>query len=225
MTTKTRHHLLLGIALALAGVGMARAQVAGATSLGATTTETQQVVSGWSARQSILGRSVYDASGDRIGKALDLIVGTDKRVSHLIVGTGAAVGAAEHLVAVPAARVQVQGARIVLPEANRQTLASQPAFLYAPITRTQSSVVDRAQKDVDKARQAIARLERKSAQGGAEARERADGQVLELRQNQQAVEDRIADMDGADAAQWTAREAEVAQASQRLRSAIRRASM
>lgn len=223
--TKTRHQLVLGIALALAGVGGAGAQVAGSTSLGATTTETQQVVTGWSARQSILGRSVYDASGDRIGKALDLIVGTDKRVSHLIVGTGAAVGAAEHLVAVPAAGVRVQGGRIVLPEASRQTLASQPAFLYAPITRTQSSVVDRAQKDVDKAQKVIAQLERKSAQGGTGARERADGQIFELQQNQQAVEDRIADMDVAEAAQWKAREAEVAQASQRLRSALRRVSM
>jgi hypothetical protein len=119
----------------------------------------------------------------------------------------------------------MRGARIVLPEATRQTLASQPAFLHAPITRTQSSIADRAQQEVDKARQAIVQLERKSAQSSGEAKARADRQILELRQNQKATEDKLAEMDIAGAAQWQAVEAELGQASARLRSALRKASI
>lgn len=216
--------LAAALALALAGAGPAGAQVAGATRLGTATTETEQAVMGWSVKQSILGRPLYNASGERLGKVLDLIVGNDKRVSFVIVDTGGTLRTAGHLVAVPAAQLQVRGARLVLPDAARQTLAMQPAFVHAPITRTQSSVVARAQQDVDRARQAIAQLERRSAQSSAGAKVRIDRQILALQQGQQAVEDKVTEMDTAGAAQWQAVEAEVGRASARLRSAIRNAS-
>jgi sporulation protein YlmC with PRC-barrel domain len=220
----TPHIAALGVALALAGTGPASAQVAGATRLGTTVTEAEQVVTGWSVRQSILGRPLYNASGERLGKALDLIVDNDKRVSFVIVDTGGTLRTTEHLVAVPAAQLQVHGARLVLPDAARHTLAMQSAFVHAPITRTQSSVVERAQQDVDRARQAITQLERKAEQSSGEARARTDRQILSLRQSQKAVEDKVTEMDTAGAAQWQAVEAEIGQASARLRSAIRNAS-
>lgn len=220
----TPHIAVLAAALALAGSGPVGAQVAGATRLGTTVTETEQAVMGWSVKQSILGRPLYNASGERLGKAADLIVGSDKRVSFVIVDTGGTPRTAEHLVAIPAAQLQVRGARLVLPDAARQTLAMQHAFVHAPITRTQSSVVERAQKDVDRARQAIAQLERRSAQNSGEAKVRIDRQILVLQQSQQAVEDKVTEMDRSGAAQWQAVEAEVGQASARLRSAIRNAS-
>jgi len=220
----TPHIAVLAVALALAGAGPAGAQVAGATRLGTTVTETEQAVMGWSVKQSILGRPLYNASGERLGKAADLIVGSDKRVSFVIVDTGGTQRTADHLVAVPAAQLQVRGARLVLPDAARQTLAMQPAFVHAPITRTQSSVVERAQQDIDRARQAIARLERRSAQSSGEAKARTDRQILVLQQSRQAVEDKVAEMDTAGAAQWQAVEAEIGHASARLRSAIRNAS-
>jgi hypothetical protein len=210
---------VLGMALALAST--AGAQVAGTRRLGSTTAETEQVIAGWSAKQSILGRPVYNASGDTLGKALDLIVGTDKHVTFLIVVTGNPLGASRRLVAVPAAQLQVHGSRLVLPDTDRLSLAAQPAFVHAPITRAQSTIVEQAQKDVDRARQTIARLERISAHRSAESRVDLELQILELRQRQQVVEDKMAEMEAADAAQWQAVEAEVGQASARLRSAIR----
>ncbi|MDQ0036874.1 sporulation protein YlmC with PRC-barrel domain [Variovorax boronicumulans] len=222
--TTTPQIAVLGVALAFAGAGPADAQVAGATRLGTTVTETEQAVMGWSAKQSILGRPLYNASGERLGKVLDLIVGNDKRVSFVVVDTGRTLRTAEHLVAVPSAQLQVRGARLVLPDAAHQTLAMQPAFVHAPITRTQSSVVERAQQEVDRARQAVAQLERRSAQSSGEAKVRIDRQILVLQQSQQAVEDKVTEMDRAGAAQWQAVEAEVGQASARLRSAIRNAS-
>lgn len=223
---KMRHRIAaLCTVLTLVGSGGTGAQVAGATRLGATTTETEQVIAGWSAKQSILGRPVYNASGERLGKALDLIVGTDKRVTFLIVETLGTMQTHKHLVAVPAVQLQVRGGRLVLPDADRQALASQPAFLHAPITRTQSAVVDQAMQEVDKAGRAIAQLERNAAQDGSDAKARTDQQIRELRQNQKAVEDKVAEMDAAGAAQWQALEAEVGQASARLRSALRKASM
>ncbi|WP_454908502.1 PRC-barrel domain-containing protein [Variovorax gossypii] len=213
--------LIVGLTLAFALAHIADAQVAGAVRLDTTTTETEQVVAGWSAKQSILGRPVYNASGDRLGKVRDLIVGREQRVTFLLVDTGGNLRTGEHLVTVPAAQLQVHAGRLVLPDAERRALASQPAFVYAPITRTQSSIVERAQRDVDRARQAVARLERMGAQSSGQARVDLDRRILALRQSQKEVEDRVAEMDTAGAAQWQAVEAEVGRASARLRSAIR----
>ena len=220
------HIAALGMVLALSLAGTAGAQVAGVRRLGATTTETEQVIAGWSAKQSILGRTVYNAAGDRLGKALDLIVDTDKRVSFLIIDTSGPVdlvGASRHLIAVPVAQLQVHGGRLLLPDADRQALASQPAFVHAPVTRTQSSIVERAQQDVDRARKTIAQLERMSAHSSGDARANLERQILSLRQDQRAVEDKMAEMEAADATQWQAVAAEVGRASARLRNAIRNA--
>jgi len=212
------------IGLALAGAGPAGAQVAGAMRPGGAAADTEQVVPGWSAKQSLLGRPVYNASGARLGRALDLIVGTDKRLTHLIVDTGGGtVGASQRLVAVPVAQLQVHGARLLLAEADRQTLAIAPAFVHAPVTRTQSSIVERAQQDIDKSRQTIAALERRSAQSTGEARARTDRQIATLRQSQRAAEDKVEEMDTAGPSQWQTVEVEIGRASARLRSAMRRA--
>ncbi|MET3373494.1 sporulation protein YlmC with PRC-barrel domain [Variovorax boronicumulans] len=193
---------LLAFMLVLAAVGSAHAQVAGAIRSARTVTETEQVVAGWSVRQSLLGRPVYNAVGDRLGKALDLIVDTDKRVTFLILDMGrGAPGAAQHLVAVPASQLQVRGARVVLPDAARQTLALQPVFVHAPITRTQSPAVEQAQHDIDKARQTIASLERRAAQGDGQARAQSERKLLALRQGHKAVQDKLDEMDSASAAQ------------------------
>lgn len=210
----------LGLVSALAGI--AGAQVAGATRAGATLTETGQLVPGWSAKQSILGRAVYDASGERIGKALDLIVGTDRRVNFLIVEMGTFPSGSRHLVAVPASQLAVRGGRLLLPDADRQALALQPAFVHAPVTRTQSAIVEQALQDADRGRRTIARLERQLAHGeGGEARAGLERQILALRQAVQAVEEKVAEMDAADSDRWQAAETQVGQAAARLRSAMR----
>lgn len=210
----------LGLMSALAGI--AAAQVAGATRTGATLTETGQLIPGWSAKQSILGRAVYDASGERIGKALDLIVGTDRRVTFLIVEMGTFPPGSRHLVAVPASQLAVRGGRLLLPDADRQALALQPAFVHAPVTRTQSAIVEQAQQDADRARRTIARLERQLAHGeGGEARASLERQILVLRQAVHTVEEKVAEMDAADSGRWQAVEAQVGQAAARLRGAMR----
>ncbi|WP_171022468.1 PRC-barrel domain-containing protein [Variovorax sp. 3P27G3] len=221
--TGSGHLVVMGMALAFSLAGTVEAQVAGTRRLGTTQTEAGQAITGWSARQSILGRTVYNASGNKLGKATDLIVGTDKRVTFLLIETGGAFETSRHLVAVSAAQLQVHGSRLVLPEADPQTLALQPAFVHAPVTRTQSAVVEQAQQDVDRARQAIGRLERRSAQSDRDAKASLERQILALRQSQKVVEDKVAEMEAADASKWQAVEAQVGQASARLRSAIRNA--
>ncbi|SFQ60578.1 Sporulation protein YlmC, PRC-barrel domain family [Variovorax sp. OK605] len=216
---------VFAVAMVFAVIDGAHAQVAGSIPTAAERTEPNQVVTGWSARQSLLGREVYNAEGERLGKALDLIVGTDMRVSFVVIALGLRLGTAQDTVAVPAGQLRVQGSRLVLADSTRRSLAAQPVFLYAPITRTQSLVVERAQREVDRSRLALATLERQAEQASGEDKVRAEQRIAQLRSSQRAVQDRVAELDAAGAAQWQAVEAQVGQASARLREAMRNSAL
>lgn len=213
----------LGLAFTLTAVGTASAQVAGSTPLGVTVTEMERVAMGWSARQSILGKTMYNESGEKIGKVEDLIIDPGKNVSYLIVGVGGFVGMGKHAVAVPASQVHDQGGRIVLTGATKQALAAMPPFRYAPVTRTQSSIAARAEHDIDMGKKKITSLEKQSEAGVGDAKDRMGRQIADIKQNQKKVEDKLEEMKGAGETKWKAVEAEVRKASAQLRNSIEKA--
>lgn len=198
------------------------AQVVGATRFGVTTIESRQIATGWSARDGILGQDLFNELGENIGKVEDLIVDRQRNVSYLIVGVGGFVGRGRHAVAIPASQLRVQGDRIVLPGADRITLSALPPFVYVPLTRSHSTIVARAERDIDKARQRIVVLESQSETAAAEPKQRLEMLIAEVRKNQLDVENRIADMIAADDAGWMAMEQEVRKAATRLRRAVQR---
>ena len=116
----------LGMAATLVTIGSAVAQVAGVTSLGVTISESSQIALGWSAKKSILGKTVYNDSNEKIGKVEDLIIAPDKSVSYLIIGAGGFVGIGRHNVAVPATQIQEQNGRLVMAGASKDVVKSMP---------------------------------------------------------------------------------------------------
>ena len=55
-------------AATLTHLGLAQAQVAGSTTIGITVTEATQVAMGWSVKKTLLGKTVYNEAGEKIGK-------------------------------------------------------------------------------------------------------------------------------------------------------------
>ena len=84
-----KQHTLLASALLAAALlsttGLTHAQVAGSTTVGITVTEATQVAMGWSVKKGILGKTIYNEAGDRIGKVIDLIIPPDSNLSYVIV--------------------------------------------------------------------------------------------------------------------------------------------
>jgi sporulation protein YlmC with PRC-barrel domain len=80
--------------------------VAGSTTVGITVTEATQVAMGWSVKKGILGKTIYNEAGDRIGKVIDLIISPDRNVSYVIVGAGGFIGFGRHDVAIPVKQIQ-----------------------------------------------------------------------------------------------------------------------
>lgn len=77
-TTRPRTHISsLWLTLAATLVltpPLVRAQVAGSTAASVTLTERHEVAMGWSARRSVLGKTVYTDAGQKIGQVQDIII-------------------------------------------------------------------------------------------------------------------------------------------------------
>jgi hypothetical protein len=117
--------------IALSPGGYASAQVAGSTTVGVTVEEEKLVALGWSAKQRMLGKPVFNERGEKVGKIDDIIVTPDQAVSYVIVGAGGFVGLGRHDVAIPAGRLQVQDGKFVLPGATKEAIKALPKFQYA----------------------------------------------------------------------------------------------
>ena len=117
--------------VALAPAGYASAQVAGTATVGVTVEEEKLVALGWSAKQRMLGKPVYNERNEKVGVIDDIIVTPDQAVSYVIVGAGGFVGLGRHDVAIPASHLQAQDGKFVLPGATKDVIKALPKFQYA----------------------------------------------------------------------------------------------
>lgn len=114
------------------GATHAAAQVAGTTKLQMGDAELEHIALGWSVKKNILGKTVYNEDGKKVGKVDDLIVAPDTAVSYAIVGASSFVGLRHHEVAVPVSLFSSDDhGRIVLPGATKQAIKDLPEFKYA----------------------------------------------------------------------------------------------
>ncbi|MBZ6074876.1 PRC-barrel domain-containing protein [Microvirga sp. WGZ8] len=86
---------------------------------------------GYSVKDQILGREVFNDQGARIGHVEDLIVAPDKMATYAIVGTGGLLNIGDRLTAIPVDRFTLRDGQIVLPNATRQSLEAMPRFVRA----------------------------------------------------------------------------------------------
>ena len=211
----------LTVSAALVAAGPARAQVAGvATTTTVAVTEFDQLAYGLSVRKSILGKTLYNDAGLKIGKVKDLIIAPDKNVSYLIVGAGGLLGIGRHDVAIPAAQVKQISGRIVLPDATKDSVAAMPQFSYAADKGQRDRLVSNAQKDVALAREKVLDLQKNSATAAGEIKIKLDKDIAVLEQDVKAVDARLAEMSKAGAGRWQALEGALKSALERLKASM-----
>src|SRR6476660_10520456 len=103
-------------------------QVVGSTQLGVAVAELRDVTTGWSAKRQVLGKTVYNDSGDGIGKVDDIIVSPDKAVSYAIIGAGGFLGVGRHDVAIPVSQIKQSDGKLVLTGATKDAIKAMPPF-------------------------------------------------------------------------------------------------
>jgi hypothetical protein len=71
----------------------AYAQVAGGTTtVGVSVIESTQLAAGWSVKKTLMGKTIYNDAGKKVGKVDDLIISPDKKLTYVIVGAGGFIG-------------------------------------------------------------------------------------------------------------------------------------
>ena len=108
----------------------AQPPVAGGAVLGVSVTELQMVVNGWSVTKQLLGKDVYNDTGETVGKVADLIVSPDKAISYAIISAGGFLGMDKHDVAIPANQFKMAEGKITLPGATKDAVKAMPEFQY-----------------------------------------------------------------------------------------------
>jgi sporulation protein YlmC with PRC-barrel domain len=124
-------HILMIAGIALAQPAIPHAQDAGSTTIGVSVAEMRDVISGWSAKRTILGQSVYNDKNERVGSIDDIIIAPDKAVSYAIVGAGGFLGLDRHDVAIPVSKLKLVDKKLILAGATKENLRASPPFEYA----------------------------------------------------------------------------------------------
>ncbi len=216
---------ILFATLAIAGVlttaTVATAQVAGSTTtVGVTVTETDRLALGWSVKKSVMGKTVYNDTGAKIGNVKDLIVDPERSVSYVIIGAGGFLGMAQHDVAVPIAQVREQDGKLVMPGATKDALKAMPSFHYADNNAGRDRFVAGAQREIASAKRDMATLDRKASAAAGDVKQKLDQQNAAIRVDLREAEDKLAEMNRAGAAHWKEFQSDVSAALARLKKSV-----
>jgi sporulation protein YlmC with PRC-barrel domain len=214
-------------AMGAMGTGAAVAQVAGGTTTVETSvTESTKLAMGWSVKKTLMGKTIYNDAGQKVGKVQDLIISPDKNVSYVIVGAGGFVGIGRHDVAIPVTQVQYLAGKLVMTGATKEMIKGMPQFAYAPHpmdTSGRDAFVAAADKDIAKGKAAVARLEKKAGAAAGDAKARMDVDLSALQSDVKAAEAKLTEMKQATAVRWKEFEADVNAATARLRKSTEKA--
>jgi sporulation protein YlmC with PRC-barrel domain len=204
----------------LCSTGPVAAQVAGGTS---TVSVTTQLATGWSVKKTLLGKTIYNDAGQKVGKVEDLIISPDANVSYVIVGAGGFVGIGRHDVAIPVTQIQDKAGKLMMPGATKDTIKGMPVFTYATDTAKRDAFVAAANEDIAKGKAAVANLEKKAGAAAADAKAKIDADITALQSDVNSAEAKLSEMKKAGAVRWREFEADVSAATDRLRKSIEKA--
>lgn len=214
----------LTVMAALCSAGPAAAQVAGGTTtVEASITESTTLAMGWSVKKTLMGKTIYNDAGQKVGKVEDLIISPDKNVSYVIVGAGGFVGIGRHDVAIPVTQIQDKAGKLVMAGATKDMVMGMPTFTYATDTTKRDAFVAAADKDIAQGKAAVARLEKKAGAAASDAKTKIDVDITALQADVKSAEAKLSEMRQATAVRWKEFEADVSAATARLRKSTEKA--
>jgi sporulation protein YlmC with PRC-barrel domain len=89
-------------------------------------TASTEAITGWSAKDDIVGKSVFNENDEKIGDVDDIVISSDGRTLYLLIGAGGFLGMGSKNVAVPFDRFERQDDRILLSGYTKEQLKALP---------------------------------------------------------------------------------------------------
>lgn len=78
--------------------------------------------------EQLVGKSVYNSAGDRVGEIDEIVVNRNNRATGAVVGVGGFMGVGEKKVVVPFDSMRMQGDRIVAPNLTKDGVGSMQSY-------------------------------------------------------------------------------------------------
>lgn len=211
----------LVLAAALYAGAPAFAQIAGgSTTTGVAVVETTKLASGWSVKKTLMGKTIYNDAGAKVGKVEDLIISPERDLSYVIVGTGGFVGIGRHDVAIPVNQIKDVAGKLVMAGATKETIKDMPVFNYAIDTTQRDKFVASAESDIAKGRTKLADLEKKTSTAATDVKARIDLQIAAVKGDVKSAEEKLDELKNATAKDWKKFESGVSAATARLRKSV-----
>lgn len=88
---------------------------------------------GWSVKKSLIGKSIFNDRGEKVGVLHDIIIAPDNTASFAIVAAHQFVGVSEHDVAVPLSQLDYLNGKLVWAGATREAVKAIPKFEFAKV--------------------------------------------------------------------------------------------
>lgn len=206
---------------ALLSPGLSAAQVAGESRrVDTLVTESTRIATGWSVKRTLMGQSIYNDAGQKVGEVEDLIISPERNLSFVIIEAGGFLGMGRHDVAIPMASIQNRGGRLVMVGATREAINAMPVFSYATDDGRRDAFVAAADRDIASGRVRASSLQAQVSVAGAEQRDAIMRRLSLLQGDLSAAEARLDELKRADAGHWQTFEASVTAALTRLRGTI-----
>ena len=175
---------------------------------------------GWRVKKTLMGKTVYNEAGQKVGRVDDLIIAPDKNVFYVIVGAGGFIGIGRHDVAVPVTQIQERAGRLVMAGATKDSIKAMPEFTYATDNAKRDQFVASAESEIAKGKAKVSELEKKAGAATADVKAKIDQQVAALQVEVKSAEAKLTEMKQATAARWKEFEASVSAATARVRKSI-----
>lgn len=87
---------------------------------------TTEAITGWSAKDDLMGKSVFNENDEKIGDINDVVIASDGQTMYLLVGAGGFLGMGSKNVAVPFDRFERRDDRILLSGYSKEQLKALP---------------------------------------------------------------------------------------------------
>jgi sporulation protein YlmC with PRC-barrel domain len=90
-----------------------------------------EAISGWSVKDKIMGKTVYNEANEKIGEVDDVVLAADGKTAYFIIGAGGFLGVGSHDVAVPFERVTRMEDKLTLQGMTKEQLKALPEVKLA----------------------------------------------------------------------------------------------
>ena len=77
---------------------------------------------------ALIGTTVRNSAGDKIGTIDDLLMGNDSKINYAVLSVGGFLGIGDRLVAIPMSELQMAADHMVMPSATKEAVSKMPKF-------------------------------------------------------------------------------------------------